>query len=213
MPELSVVLLGTRYLLTLLPKYFPPQDAPEQTPSGWGWVDGRLEGLAAAMRRHNVNQAGCNIWRRADGVMVCASNAATRRKLMTLVNQTAAVGTAYYRTEQRHFDGAPETWIYSLPAKSMTVERVPAAQPGGPSPSAPRPLTVYGGSLKRSIAVCLQPNSTARSITPPPEGPRKRLQRIAAAETALRNMGEAILQLQQETLTLREALQDLRSLG
>ena len=73
-PELRVELLGTQYLLTLLSKHQPSQNAPKQALAGWGWVDDRLEGLAAAMRRHNVNQAGCNIWRRTDGVMICASS-------------------------------------------------------------------------------------------------------------------------------------------
>ena len=89
-PEVSIVPVGTRYFLTLLPNHLPQPDASTHTPSGWGWVDDRLEGLAAAMRRHNVSLDGYSIWRRTDGVMVCARDAATGSKLMALVNRTAA---------------------------------------------------------------------------------------------------------------------------
>ena len=43
-PEMSVVPVGSRYFLTLLPNHRPQPNAPTHTPSGWGWVDDRLEG-------------------------------------------------------------------------------------------------------------------------------------------------------------------------
>ena len=205
--------MGARYLLTLLPQYRPLPNAPVQVPSGWGWVDDRQEGLAAAMCRHNVHHAGRSIWRRTDGVMVSASDAASGCKLMTLVNQTVAVGAAHYCSVHRQCDGSARAGVHSLPIAAQAAEQVISTQPREPSPQAPRPLTVYGGPLKRSLTVCLRPNSLPRSTTPPPEGPRKRLQRFAAVDTALLNMGEAILRLQQDTLTLKDTLQDLRRLS
>ena len=73
------------------------------------------------------------------------------------------------------------------------------------------PLTVYSDPRKRSLAVALRPASLKCSVTPPPEGPRKRQHRLAAADSTLQNMGDAIAQLQQAALTLRDILQDLRS--
>ena len=211
-PELRIEEFGTQYLLTLLPKHQPSQSAPKQALDGWGWADDQLEGLGVALRRYNVNPAGHEIWRRTDGVMVCASNAATRRKLMTFVNQTVEWGTEYYRNEPCHYYGEAEPWICSIPAEAPAAHRASAAKPCGPSQATPRPLTAYGGPVKRGIAVCLQPNPTARPITPPPEGPRKRLQRIETAEAALLSMSEATSRLHQETVTLRGILRDLRRL-
>ena len=129
---------------------------------------------------------------------------------MALVNRTAAVGTAHYCSEHRHCHGAEGSWACSLPS-ALTAGQTDSVQPPASGPQVPRPLTVYSSSRKRSSAACLQPNSLTRSITPPPEGPRKRRQRLAAADSTLRNMGDAIAQLQQATLTLRDTLQDLRS--
>ena len=131
---------------------------------------------------------------------------------MALVNRTAAVGTAHYCSEHRPCRGAEGTWACSLP-RALRAEQTASAQPPASSPPVPRPLTVYSGPHKRGFAACLQPNSLTRSITPPPEGPRKRRQRLAAADSTLQNMGDAIEQLQQATLTLRDTLQDLRRFG
>jgi hypothetical protein len=131
---------------------------------------------------------------------------------MALVNRTAAVGTAHYCSEHRHCHGAEGSWACSLP-RALMAEQTAPAQPPASSPQVPRPLTVYSGPHKRGLAACLRPNSLTRSITPPPEGPRKRRQRLAEADATLRNMGDAISQLQQATLTLRDTLQDLRRLG
>ena len=77
-PELHIQEFGSQYLLMLWPKHHPSQSAPKQALDGWGWADDQAEGLGVALRRCNVNPEGHEIWRRADGVMVCASNAATR---------------------------------------------------------------------------------------------------------------------------------------
>ena len=74
-PELCVEEFGTQYLLTLWPKHQPSQSAPKQALTDG---DGRMTRWKALVRRSNVNPAGHEI-----GVMVCASDAATRRKLMT----------------------------------------------------------------------------------------------------------------------------------
>ena len=129
---------------------------------------------------------------------------------MALVNLTVAVGTAYYCSEHRHCHGAEGSRAHSVPNVLMAAQ-ASSAHPPASSPQVPRPLTVYSGLHKRSSAAGLRPDSLARSVTPPLEGPRKRRQRLAAADSTLRNMGDAIAQLQQATLTLRDTLQDLRS--
>ena len=209
-PEISVVPVGSRYLLTLLPNHRPQPNATTHTPTGWGWVDDRLEGLATAIRTHCAPLAGSSVWRRTDGVMICARDAAAGSKLMALVNTTVAVDTAYYCAECRHCHGAEGSRAHSLPNFLMAAQASSALPPTS-HPQAPRPLTVYSGPHKRSSAALSRPDSLARPVTPPPEGPRKRRQRLAAADSTLQNMGDAIAQMQQATLTLRDTLQDLRS--
>ena len=209
-PEMRVVPAGSRYFLTLLPNHRPQSNATTHTPPGWGWVDDRLEDLATAIRTYCGPLAGYSIWRRTDGVMICARDAAARSKLMAMVNLTVAAGTTHYCSEHRHCHGVEGTRAHSVPNVAMAAQ-ASSAHPPAAGPHVPRPLTVYSGLHKRSPAAGPRPNSLARSVTPPPEGPRKRRQRLAAADSTLRNMGDAIAQLQQATLTLRDTLQDLRS--
>ena len=106
--------------------------------------------------------------------------------------------------------GAVVSGAYCLP-NARIVTQAASTQPSTSSPQAPRPLTVYSGPCKRSLAVCLRPAPLKCAVTPPPEGPRKRRHRLASADSTLQNMGDAIAQLQQAALTLRDILQDLRS--
>ena len=209
-PGISIVPVGSRYFLTLLPHHRLQPNAPTCIPSGWGRVDDELEGLATAIRTHCAPFVGYSFWRRTDGVMICASDAAAGNQLMALVNRTVAVGTAHYCSEHRHRHSAEGSRAYSFP-NSLIATQAASAQPPTSNPQVPRPLTVYSGPHKRSLAACLRPASLTCSVTPPPEGPRKRRHRLAAADSTLQNMGDAIAQLQQAALTLRDILQDLRS--
>ena len=103
---------------------------------------------------------------------MCASNAPTRRRLMTIVNQTVGDSTVYYRNDPRYYYGEADPWICSVPADAPVVTVKTVTEPTRPSQAAPQPLTACGGSSKRSSSVFLQPNATAGQVTPPPEGPR-----------------------------------------
>ena len=162
--------MGARYLLTLLPKYRPLPNASEQVPSGWGWVDDRQEGLAAAMCRHNVHHAGRSIWRRADGVMVSASDAASGCKLMTLVNQTVAVGAAHYCSVHRQCDGSARAGVHSLPIAAQAAEQVISTQPREPSPQAPGLLLFTGARLNAALPPACGPTPSRAPSRPPRKG-------------------------------------------
>ena len=209
-PGISIVPVGSRYFLTLLPHNRLPSNALTCMPADWGLVDYGLEGLAAATGAHRIPPVGCSFWQRRDGVTICAGDAATRNQLMALVNRTVTLGNALCCSEHRHRRSA-EGFQAHCPPSSQTAAQTASAQPPTSSPQAPQPLTVYSDPRKRSLAVALRPASLKCSVTPPPEGPRKRQHRLAAADAALQNMGNAIAQLQQAALTLQGNLQDLRN--
>ena len=210
-PGISIVPMGSRYFLTLLPQHRLQADALTCMPPDWGLIDDELEGPAAATGSHRVLPGGCSFWQRKDGVTICAGDAATRNQLMAIVNRTVTLGNAISCLKHHHCRSAEGSQAH-CPPRSPTAAPTALAQPPTPSPQAPQPLTVYSDPRKRSLAVALRPASLKCSVTPPPEGPRKRQQRLAAADAALQNVGNAMAQLQQAALTLQGHLQELRNL-
>ena len=85
MPELQVIRLAGRYILVLSADQHVGRSASTQALPGWGWADEGHDGLGHAIWQAGLQQRfhGITIYRRVDGVMVAAGNAAQRRRLMT----------------------------------------------------------------------------------------------------------------------------------
>ena len=101
-PEVQAVHLADRYILVLSAGQVVGRNAATQALYGWGWADESHDDLGEAIYQAGMQSRfhGITIYRRTDGVMVAASNAGQRWKLMTYAD----------RVETEVHSG--ETWHY-----------------------------------------------------------------------------------------------------
>ena len=182
MPEVQVVHVADRYILMLSAGQVVGRSAATQALYGWGWADEGHDDLGDTIYRAGMQPRfhGITIYRRTDGVMVAASNAAQRRKLMTYADRVETAQEYYTNADEVH-NG--ETWHCSRLRSTTQVRLVPSTRAQA---AAPTRSSTYGPA------------------------PRDRQQRLERAEQALLTMTDAVASLHREVSHLQHFLTELR---
>ena len=186
-PEVQVAHLEDRYILVLSADQHVGRSASTQALPGWGGADEGHDGLGHAIWQAGLQQRfhGITIYRRVDGVMVAAGNAAQRRRLMTHADRVEWA-QEYYTNEDEVHNG--ETCHCSRLRTDVPVRLVPCIQA---PPPAPARSSTYGPAPR-----------TSRS--------RERQERLVRAEQALQAMTDAVASLHREVAHLQQFLTELQ---
>ena len=189
-PEVQVVQLEERYILVLSAGQVVGKNASTAALYGWGWAEECYDDLGDEIYRSGLQNRfrGITIYRRTDGVMVAASNAGQRRKLMTCADRIP-YGTEYYDNQDETHNG--EIWHCSRLRSTMPVRLVPSTRVQA---LAPAHSSTYGPVPRTSQS-------------------RDRQQRLERAERALLTMTDAVASLNREVSHLQQFLAELRQTG